>query len=157
MKASTDCDRKPLVVLISSLSARGVGRLPVGTGWAAANGGRMTLDVLQPVYRDSIYATQTEQRIVVRPRWTKRYSAQSVELRGRLLDAQGRELAVTKPGLKPAKDVPFDAKAMPAGTYSVERVLSARAARDWRWRRPSFTNGRRHRAASFVSTNTAIS
>ena len=86
----------------------------------------MSLDVLQPVYRDSIFATQTEQPIVVRAALDETLHAQAVELRGRLLDAQGRELAATKPGLKPAEDVQFDAKALPAGTYSVEvRALGA--------------------------------
>ena len=100
-----------------------------GIAWAA-DGGRTTLEVLQPVFRDSIFATQTTQPIAVRAALSESQCAQAVEVRGRLLDAQGRELAVTKPGLKPAEEVQFDAKALPAGTYSVEVCATAQAARN---------------------------
>ena len=123
MKASSNCGRKLHVVLTSSRSCAAAlaGCLLVQAGFAwAAGAGRMTLDVLQPAYRNSIYATQTEQPIVVRPALDETSHARAVEMRGRLLDAQGRELAATKPGLKPGDEVRFDAKALPAGTYSVE-------------------------------------
>ncbi len=93
---------------------------------SAATGEGMSLDVLQPVYRNSIYPTQTEQPIAVRVELPQAMRTQVVALRGRLLDAQGRELAVTKPGLKPADAVRFDAQALPVGTYSVEvRAIGA--------------------------------
>ena len=96
-----------------------------GIAWAA-EGERMLLEVRQPLYRDSIFATQTTQPIAVRAVVSETLRAQTVEVRGRLLDAQGRELAVSKPGLTPAEEVQFDALALPAGTYSVEvRALGA--------------------------------
>ena len=68
-------------------------------GWtwvaSAAEGQGMSLDVLQPAYRNSIHATQAEQPIVVRVELPEAMRSQVVEVRGRLLDAQGREVAVT--------------------------------------------------------------
>ena len=90
-----------------------------GNALAAGDEG-MSLDVLQPAYRDSIYATQTEQPIVVRAELPEAMRSQVVDLRGWLLDDQGRELVVTEPGLKPTDDVRFDGEALPVGTYVVE-------------------------------------
>jgi len=81
---------------------------------------RLQLDVLEPPYRNSIYATQTEQQIVVRVVIPEGLRTRVIELRGRLLDGQGHDLQATKPGLEPNAEVRFDAKSLPAATYAVE-------------------------------------
>lgn len=82
-----------------------------------ADADELTLEVLQPAYRNAIYATQREQPIAIRARM-----ADSSELRGRLLDEGGREVAVASPRRQTNAEVRFDAKPLPVGAYSVEVV-----------------------------------
>ncbi|NUQ61118.1 MAG: hypothetical protein HUU20_01435 [Pirellulales bacterium] len=90
---------------------------------------RMSLEVLEPVYRNSIYATQAQQRIVVRATLPETLRSRVVEIRGRLLDSQGRELAAAAPGTELADVVRFDAESLPVGTYTVEmRAMGAGGA-----------------------------
>ena len=86
----------------------------------AAERGGLSLRVLQPVYRDSLYATQAEQPIVVRAELPEALRTRTAELRGRLLDGQRRAVAVTQPGLKPGDVVRFDGTSLPVGTYEIE-------------------------------------
>jgi hypothetical protein len=81
---------------------------------------RMPLEVVQPAYRQTIYATQSEQVIAVRAMISESLRPQAAELRGRLLDAHDSELRVTEAGVKPTQEVQFDAKALPCGSYIIE-------------------------------------
>ena len=85
-----------------------------------ADGEGMSLEVLQPAYRRTIYATQSEQVIAVRALIAESLRPQVAELSGRLLDARDAELRVSGAGVKATQDVQFDAKALPCGTYSIE-------------------------------------
>lgn len=80
----------------------------------------MSLRVLRPVYRDSIYATESDQQIVVSVESSVAARAKVARLRGRLCDEQGRELVVVEPNPKSAQNVQFDGKSLPIGTYQVE-------------------------------------
>jgi hypothetical protein len=96
------------------------------SGAPAAESGPISLSLRQPVYRHSLYATQAEQPIVADVHLSEALQSQVAELRGRLLDEQGRELAALKAGVKPADDVRFDGKTSPAGKYWGEvRALDA--------------------------------
>ena len=83
----------------------------------------MRLDLCQPAYRHTIYPTQADQSIIVRVKLPEPLRGQVTEIRGRLLDATGKELAVTQAGLQPTDELHFDGQTLPAGRY--ELVVNA--------------------------------
>jgi hypothetical protein len=87
---------------------------------AAASGTELSLEVWQPPYRQSVYATQREQVVVVRVQVPAELQSRVHVIRGSLLDADGHGLAGTTPELQPATEVRFDLAALPPAPYVVE-------------------------------------
>ena len=79
----------------------------------------LQLDLQRPPYRQTIYATQVDQVIDVGVKVPAALQGRVSEIRGRLLDAEDRELAVTRPGLPPTQLLRFDVSALAVGHYTV--------------------------------------
>ncbi len=79
----------------------------------------MQLDLRLPAYRRTIYATQTNQSIDIGVKLPAALQGRVSEIRGRLLDGEERELAVTRPGLQPTERLLFNGGALAVGQYTV--------------------------------------
>ncbi len=98
--------------------------LPAASAWAQTSE-TMQLEVQLPPYRQTIYATQADQSMVLSVQLPATLQADVRDIHARLLDADQHELAAVGPGLKPTDPLRFDGRALAAGNYTV--VVSALA------------------------------
>jgi hypothetical protein len=84
----------------------------------------MQLDFRFPPYRQTIYATQDDQSIVVDVRLPAAMRAAVREIRARLVDGKQREVAVIRSGVSATDSLQFDGRTLAVGDYTV--VASAR-------------------------------
>jgi len=86
----------------------------------------LRLDLVRPVYRQSLYATETDPSIVAWPRWAAGAAAPGTVVQARLIDAAGRVRAVAGPAGVAGGDLRFDGSMLEAGLYTIEaRAVAA--------------------------------
>ena len=108
-----------VVVILQALWPRGAG---------ADDARTLQLNLVRPVYRQSLYATETDPSIVVRPRWASGAAAPGTVVQARLNDAAGQLRAVAGPaaGTVAGGDLRFDGSMLEAGLYTIKaRAVAA--------------------------------
>ena len=96
----------------------------------AGDGKSLSLRVLHPPYRQSIYATQSAQPIVVHAEMADAIRTRAIEVHGRLLDEHGKQRFAVRLEPKAAAELRFDGKTLPVGTYAVEVRIIGEGGRE---------------------------
>lgn len=91
-----------------------------GTPGSPALAAELSLEVLQPVYRQTISATQEEQTALVRGHLSAELAARAQVIRGCRFNAQRHEIATTVCAPQPTADLHFDLATFPPAHYAVE-------------------------------------